>query len=48
MLKRAIEALDIDPAASFLVGDRLSDIVGRARGGDWAVLSGADGVSVAR
>jgi D-glycero-D-manno-heptose 1,7-bisphosphate phosphatase len=26
MLKRAIAALDIDPAASFLVGDRLSDI----------------------
>lgn len=33
MLKRAIEALDIDPAASFLVGDRLSDIeAGRAAG----------------
>lgn len=31
MLTRAIEALDIDPAASFLVGDRLSDIeAGRA------------------
>lgn len=31
MLKRAIEALDIDPAASFLVGDRLSDVqAGRA------------------
>jgi D-glycero-D-manno-heptose 1,7-bisphosphate phosphatase len=31
MLKRAIEALDIDPQASFLVGDRLSDIeAGRA------------------
>jgi D-glycero-D-manno-heptose 1,7-bisphosphate phosphatase len=33
MLKRAMEALDIDPAASFLVGDRLSDIeAGRAAG----------------
>lgn len=33
MLKRAIEALDIDPAASFLVGDRLSDVeAGRAAG----------------
>jgi D-glycero-D-manno-heptose 1,7-bisphosphate phosphatase len=33
MLKRVIEALDIDPAASFLVGDRLSDIeAGRAAG----------------
>lgn len=33
MLKRAIAALDIDPAASFLVGDRLSDIeAGRAAG----------------
>lgn len=33
MLKRAIDALDIDPAASFLVGDRLSDIeAGRAAG----------------
>lgn len=31
MLKRAIVTLDIDPAASFLVGDRLSDIeAGRA------------------
>lgn len=31
MLRRAIEALDIDPGASFLVGDRLSDIeAGRA------------------
>lgn len=31
MLLRAIAALDIDPAASFLVGDRLSDIqAGRA------------------
>jgi len=33
MLQRAIEALDIDPAASFIVGDRLSDIeAGRAAG----------------
>ncbi|HEV7137345.1 MAG TPA: D-glycero-beta-D-manno-heptose 1,7-bisphosphate 7-phosphatase [Steroidobacteraceae bacterium] len=33
MLKRAIEALDIDPRASFLVGDRLSDLeAGRAAG----------------
>jgi len=33
MLNRAIRALDIDPAASFLVGDRLSDIeAGRAAG----------------
>ncbi|MGH8171076.1 MAG: D-glycero-beta-D-manno-heptose 1,7-bisphosphate 7-phosphatase [Steroidobacteraceae bacterium] len=33
MLKRAIQALDIDPAASFLVGDRLSDVeAGRAAG----------------
>lgn len=33
MLKRAIEALDIDATASFLVGDRLSDIeAGRAAG----------------
>ena len=33
MLKRAIAALDIDPAASFLVGDRLSDVeAGRAAG----------------
>jgi D-glycero-D-manno-heptose 1,7-bisphosphate phosphatase len=33
MLKRAIAALDIDPAVSFLVGDRLSDIeAGRAAG----------------
>jgi len=33
MLKRAIEALDIDEVASFLVGDRLSDIqAGRAAG----------------
>lgn len=33
MLKRAIEALEIDPAASVLVGDRLSDIqAGRAVG----------------
>lgn len=33
MLNRAIEALDIDPAASFLVGDRLSDMeAGRAAG----------------
>jgi D-glycero-D-manno-heptose 1,7-bisphosphate phosphatase len=31
MLKRAIQRLDIDPAASFLVGDRLSDLeAGRA------------------
>lgn len=31
MLKRAIEALDIDPLASLLVGDRLSDVqAGRA------------------
>jgi len=33
MLKRAIAALDIDPAASFLAGDRLSDLeAGRAAG----------------
>jgi D-glycero-D-manno-heptose 1,7-bisphosphate phosphatase len=33
MLKRAIQALDIAPEASFLVGDRLSDIdAGRAAG----------------
>jgi len=33
MLKRAIAALDIDPAASLLVGDRLSDLeAGRAAG----------------
>ena len=33
MLKRAIATLDIDPAASFLVGDRLSDVeAGRAAG----------------
>lgn len=33
MIKRAIESLDIDPAASFLVGDRLSDVeAGRAAG----------------
>lgn len=33
MLNRAIRALDIDPRASFLVGDRLSDIeAGRAAG----------------
>jgi D-glycero-D-manno-heptose 1,7-bisphosphate phosphatase len=33
MLKKAIRALDIDPQASFLVGDRLSDIeAGRAAG----------------
>lgn len=33
MLKRAIDALDIDPVASFLIGDRLSDIeAGRAAG----------------
>lgn len=33
MLRRAIAALDIDTAASFLVGDRLSDIeAGRAAG----------------
>jgi D-glycero-D-manno-heptose 1,7-bisphosphate phosphatase len=33
MLRRAIDAHDIDPAASFLVGDRLSDIeAGRAAG----------------
>ena len=33
MLRRAIEALDINPAASFLVGDRLSDIeAGRCAG----------------
>lgn len=31
MLRRAAAALDIDPGASFLVGDRLSDIeAGRA------------------
>jgi D-glycero-D-manno-heptose 1,7-bisphosphate phosphatase len=39
MLKRAIEALDIDPEASFLVGDRLSDIeAGRAAGVGRCVL----------
>jgi D-glycero-D-manno-heptose 1,7-bisphosphate phosphatase len=33
MLRRATRALDIDPGASFLVGDRLSDIeAGRAAG----------------
>jgi D-glycero-D-manno-heptose 1,7-bisphosphate phosphatase len=33
MLTRAVRALDIDPGASFLVGDRLSDIeAGRAAG----------------
>jgi D-glycero-D-manno-heptose 1,7-bisphosphate phosphatase len=33
MLRRAIRALDIEPGASFLVGDRLSDIeAGRAAG----------------
>ena len=33
MLKRAIQTLAIDPAASFLVGDRLSDVeAGRAAG----------------
>lgn len=33
MLQRAIRSLDIDPAASFLVGDRLSDVqAGRAGG----------------
>jgi len=33
MLQRAIRTLDIDPGASFLVGDRLSDIeAGRAAG----------------
>ena len=33
MLRRAIEALDIEPGESFLVGDRLSDIeAGRAAG----------------
>jgi D-glycero-D-manno-heptose 1,7-bisphosphate phosphatase len=33
MLTRAIQALDIEPATSFLVGDRLSDIeAGRAAG----------------
>ena len=33
MLVKAIRALDIDPAASFLVGDRLSDVqAGRAAG----------------
>jgi D-glycero-D-manno-heptose 1,7-bisphosphate phosphatase len=33
MLKRAILALDIEPSASFLVGDRLSDVeAGRAAG----------------
>lgn len=33
MLQRAIETLDIDPSASFLVGDRLSDIeAGRGAG----------------
>ncbi len=33
MLKRAIEALDIDAAASFLVGDRQSDIDAGRRAG---------------
>ena len=33
MLRRAITALDIEPASSFLVGDRLSDVeAGRAAG----------------
>jgi len=33
MLKRAIGILDIDPKASFLVGDRLTDVeAGRAGG----------------
>ena len=33
MLRKAIEALDLDPGASFLVGDRLSDLeAGRAAG----------------
>ena len=33
MIERAMERLDIDPAASFLVGDRLSDVqAGRAAG----------------
>ena len=33
MLLKAIRALDIDPAASFLVGDRISDVqAGRAAG----------------
>lgn len=33
MLRRAIQRLDIDPGASFLVGDRLSDLeAGRAAG----------------
>ncbi|HEY1889198.1 MAG TPA: D-glycero-beta-D-manno-heptose 1,7-bisphosphate 7-phosphatase [Steroidobacteraceae bacterium] len=33
MLRRAIQALDVEPGASFLVGDRLSDIeAGRATG----------------
>lgn len=33
MLLRAIRALDLDPAASFMVGDRLSDVqAGRAAG----------------
>jgi D-glycero-D-manno-heptose 1,7-bisphosphate phosphatase len=33
MLRRAIRALDIDPGASFLVGDRVSDVeAGRAAG----------------
>jgi D-glycero-D-manno-heptose 1,7-bisphosphate phosphatase len=33
MLMKAIEALDLDPGASFLVGDRLSDLeAGRAAG----------------
>jgi D-glycero-D-manno-heptose 1,7-bisphosphate phosphatase len=33
MLRRAIQALDLEPGASFLVGDRLSDIeAGRAAG----------------
>jgi D-glycero-D-manno-heptose 1,7-bisphosphate phosphatase len=33
MLRRAIAALDIDPAASFLVGDRLSDVEAGRRAG---------------
>jgi D-glycero-D-manno-heptose 1,7-bisphosphate phosphatase len=33
MLRRAIAALDIDPAGSFLVGDRLSDIEAGRRAG---------------
>lgn len=33
MLRKAIQALDIDPTASFIVGDRLSDLeAGRAAG----------------